>query len=850
MRKYWLRSDFVRGALTALGALAFLVGLSACDGAEEPLGDLPPNRTILETVEQQTDLSTLERLVEEAGVGEVLSGEGPITLFAVRNNGFEEIDTDSLLANPGLLEELVQYHIVEGEVLASDLTDGTTLTTLQGEELFVSRQGEQILINGVPLTTTNINVQNGVIHGLSRLLFTSLVDQANYTTNLSTLMGALEATETTGLLEGDEPVTVFAPTNAAFEGVGGLGPDSLLADADLLERVLSYHVVPGKVDLASLEDGATLETSEGAELDVRVGGDGTVFIDGVPVSTMRTETAGGVIYQIDEVLLGNATVAERLAYMDATSAEDLATANTLVGDLRSTGLYGTLGQEGPYTVFAPTNSALEAINADTLRDQPALLEEVLRYHVVEGERITSSDIQDGETVMSLEGTDLNFTVNAEGNVEVNGVPLATTDIKTRNGVIHLIDGVLLETLTAAQRIMVDPQTSTLTAALETANLTGTLNGGGPFTVLAPINSAFDNIDADTLLDQQALLEEVLQYHVIEGRELTASDISEGMEVETLEGGTVTFSVEDGSVIVNGENGATFTTTDIQTENGVIHLIDDVLLETASVAERTMLMPQTNTLAGALAEADLVSALDSDGPYTVFAPVNSAFENIDADTLLDQPELLDRVLNYHIVEGQELTADELSGTVETQEGSSLTFSMAGGNVTINGMDGAVITTTDIQTENGVIHLIDDVLIENVTIAEYVTLAPNFSALADAIEAAGLTDDLDDNTGPYTVFAPSDAAADTLAALVEEGTGANALANIVNYHIVEGELTAGEISNGQTVTTLQGDELTFRTTDEGNVEINGEALITDTDRMVRNGLVHTIDAVLFPPEPDGS
>ena len=441
MRKYWLRGDSVRGVLTALGALVFLVGLSACDGTEEPLGDLPPDRTILETVEQQTALSTLERIVEEAGVGEVLSGEGPITLFAVRNNAFEEVNTDSLLANPDLLDELVQYHIVEGEVLASDLTDGTTLTTLQGEELFVTRQGEQILINGVPLATTNVNVQNGVIHGLSGLLFTNLVDQANYTTNLSTLIGALNATDQTeALLAGEESVTVFAPTNAAFESVEGLGPDSLLADSDLLSRVLSYHVVPGKVDLASLEDGATLETREGTELNVRVNDEGTLFIDGVPVTITRTETTDGVIYQVDEVLLGSTTVAEYLTYLDATSAEDLAGTNTLVGYLRSTGLYSTLGQEGSYTIFAPTNSALDAASADTL--QPAFLEEVLSYHIVEGE-LAAEEISDGQTVTTLQGDELTFRVTDEGSVEINGRALVIdTDGMARNGLIHTIDAVL------------------------------------------------------------------------------------------------------------------------------------------------------------------------------------------------------------------------------------------------------------------------------------------------------------------------------------------------------------------------------------------------------------------------
>ena len=849
IRKHSFRS-VGRSLFAAAAAILMLVGLSACDGANDPVGDLPNNRTIWQTVQQETNLSILEQAVEAAGLSDQLAGDGPVTLFAVRNSSFAALEQDSILDNEELLGELVQYHIVEGEVRAEDLTEGQTLETMQGETLTVQRRNDQIYINGALITSSNIPATNGVIHAVGRLLFVDLVDQVRFTNEFSSLFDALEATDLTGELGGDQPVTVFAPTNAAFDRILGQGVDSLMNNPDLLGRVLSAHVVEGKVSLDELQDGAELETLEGTTLNVGVDADGNVTIEGIPVATERIETADGIFYRITDVLLNASTIAERVAYLDETTLPASDEEYSFLEVVSRVGLTDLLNREGPYTVFVPTNDAFGAIDADTLVANEDLLDETLRYHIIEGQRLLATDFQDGESVMTIGGDPLAVNTAADGSLVINGVRVTTTDIETRNGVIHLIDQVLLEQATTQERLEITPETNTYSSLLERAGLED-LGGSEPYTVFVPSNAAFEAINGDTLREDADLLDEVLRYHVVQGQELTEAELP-GQTLTTWEGGELTISEDaEGNLVVNGENGAAFTTTDIQTEDGVVHIIDSVLLETTSVAERAALMPRTSTFSDLTVEAGLNDELNSAGPYTAFVPANAAFEAINADTLEEDSNLLRRVLNYHLVEGTEYTSEELSDgqTLTTRGGAKITVNVdADGNIRLNGEDGAAVTTTDIQTENGVIHIIGDVLLQNTNVVQRLNLMPRFSTFARAVAEANLESTLSDGSATFTVFAPTDAEADTLATLVDSAaTYPDELAAVVKYHIVQGqEIAAEEINNGQTVETMEGSELTFRFTDDMEIQINRNAIITDEDIQVRNGILHAIDAVLLPPE----
>ena len=262
----------------------------------------------------------------------------------------------------------------------------------------------------------------------------------------------------------------------------------------------------------------------------------------------------------------------------------------------------------------------------------------------------------------------------------------------------------------------------LTAALETAGLTEALQGEGPFTVFAPTDAAFENllsalsISAEDLLAQPQLAD-VLLYHVVAGS-VMSGDLQNGMTAETLGGQMITVDLSEGVKI----NTSAVITADIKASNGVIHVIDTVLIpETFQLASATAPLPSIvdiavsnpdfSILVAALAKAELVEALQAEGPFTVFAPTNAAFEallgelGITAEELLGQPQLAD-VLLYHVVSGAVLSTDLQNGmTAETLGGQTITVDLTDG-VKINS---SAVEIADIQASNGVIHVIDSVLI---------------------------------------------------------------------------------------------------------------------------------------------
>ena len=526
--------------------------------------------------------------------------------------------------------------------------------------------------------------------------------------------------------------------------------------------------------------------------------------------------------------------------------------STLVSALQQAGLADDLEGQGPFTVFAPTNAAFNGIDADELTSDDALLEEVLQYHVVAGQEIASGDIEDGDTVQTLQGETLTFSVDG-GTVRVNGATVQTPDVQASNGIVHTIDGVLLETVNTTQRAVLTSQLSTLATAVVEAELDDDLAGDGPFTVFAPLNTAFDDVDVDELTGDDDLLNKVLTHHVVSGQAIASGDISDGQTVETLQGSELTFAVNNGTVTVNG---VPVSTTDVRTSNGVVHLIDGVLLDVATVTERAVLTPQLSTLTSAVQSAGLADALNGSGPFTVFAPVNAAFEDIDADELTADNDLLNEVLTYHVVSGQSIAASDITDgqTVETLEGADLTFAVDNGTVTVNGVP---VSTADVQTSNGIVHLIDGVLLQSVDAVDRAILEPNFSILADLVGQAGLADALrgpgPDGEDGITVFAPTNDA--FLAALDANGNGeiddgevpSNA-GEILQYHVLDDVFFAADVPTSETpLPTLQGSDVTVvQSGSDVTINPNAEAAsVIAPDVTVENGVIHGIDTVLSIP-----
>lgn len=254
---------------------------------------------------------------------------------------------------------------------------------------------------------------------------------------------------------------------------------------------------------------------------------------------------------------------------------------------------------------------------------------------------------------------------------------------------------------------------TLIAAAKAADLVPALKGHGPMTVFAPTDDAFDKLPDGTVAsllepENKNQLQTILKFHVVPGR-VDASGVARRRVLNSLADQRLDVSFTGGSITVND---ARVVTPNVRADNGVIHVIDSVMMpETKNIVEIAQAAEFT-TLVKAVKAAGLVDALSSDGPFTVFAPTDDAFGKLDSGTLesLLQPEnkaQLRAILKYHVVSGRVYADDVIGGgRAETLQGQRVTTAFNDGQLRV---DDAAITTTGIDTSNGVIHVIDSVLL---------------------------------------------------------------------------------------------------------------------------------------------
>ncbi|MEM1333118.1 MAG: fasciclin domain-containing protein [Actinomycetota bacterium] len=305
----------------------------------------------------------------------------------------------------------------------------------------------------------------------------------------------------------------------------------------------------------------------------------------------------------------------------------------------------------------------------------------------------------------------------------------------------------------------NPLLSTLVTAVGQAGLVDTLNSDGPFTIFAPTNDAFAAIPADQLAAVRAdqdLLTSILTYHVIAGEAGDAATLAANGVASTVNGAALEFG-PDGTTV----NGVDIVCSNVMTANATVHIIDEVLLPPADEAtedameedamedeamedESAAMMPTgplcaavpedgegsfagmtddpaaiaasnnpaLSTLVAAVTEAGLVDTLNSDGPFTIFAPADPAFAAIPEDQLnavLADQDLLTQILTLHVVAGERLSSTDLAAldSVTTVEGSEISLAVDGDALVVAGQ--ATVGCADVQTANAVVHIIDAVLL---------------------------------------------------------------------------------------------------------------------------------------------
>jgi uncharacterized surface protein with fasciclin (FAS1) repeats len=261
----------------------------------------------------------------------------------------------------------------------------------------------------------------------------------------------------------------------------------------------------------------------------------------------------------------------------------------------------------------------------------------------------------------------------------------------------------------------------------------------------------------------------------------------------------------------------------------------------------------STLATALQEAERAETLDdTSATFTVFAPSNDAFEAYDVDFLVNNVDLLGSVLDYHVVQGSAVTASDLEDgdTFETVQGDEIEVRIDDDDNVF--VEGAPVTTADVEADNGVAHVVGDVLLTNRTAGERLQVTTAAESLYVAIDNAGLTSAFNDSENTWTTFAPNNASFENADL---SGYSDSQVQEILQYHVL-GQVTDSEAllqlledNNGEvSVETLQGEQVTISQQDDGTIVFNGGEATLNLDRVdqrASNGIIHEIEGLLLPP-----
>jgi transforming growth factor-beta-induced protein len=848
-------------------ALPF-ISCSDDDELEEPM-----TNTLVEIAQNDARFSTLVSALIKADLVTTLNGNGPFTVFAPTNDAFDALFSDLGVSgisdlSAAQLTPILTYHVLAGTFRSSDLSTGYVPSiSASGPDgnaldLYINTSSGVVLNGDVNVTSADVIGDNGIIHIVDKVITPpTVVDIAIANSDFMSLVNAVVQGGLVDALSATGPFTIFAPTDAAFaQLLTDLGVSSI-ADIDnqLLIDVLTYHVVPGNVRSSAIQSGMVSTLNTEADLMVAVSGASVTINGDVNVVATDIQGSNGVVHVIDKVLVPTSptnTIVD-IALGDANFS-------TLVAAVLKSGLAETLSGAGNFTVFAPTNAAFDALFSElgvTLDDLSAeQLQGILLYHAL-GSSVTSSQLSNMYVptlnTNTPSGEGLSLLVNIDNGVFLNGNTKVTSpDITADNGVVHVIDKVLLPP-TVVDAAIDNPAFTSLVSAVGTSNLVDALSAEGPFTVFAPTDAAF--ADLLTALGvggigeiDNDLLTNVLLYHVVSGNVLS-TQLSSGTVGTLNPDAGLDIVVSGNMVTINGDVNVVLT--DVQTTNGVIHVIDKVLLPpnpSNSIVDIAMGDENFSTLVQAVVKSGLAETLSGEGDFTVFAPTNAAFEALFTELGITFDDLsadqLRDIILYHAL-GSSVKSGQLSNTyvntlntnTPSGEGLSLLVNIDN-NVFLNG--NTEVTMADIEADNGVVHVINKVLLPP-NIVDAAIDNPNFTSLVAAVVKADLVDALSAE-GPFTVFAPTNAAFTDLLTILEvssiDDIDNSVLVNTLLYHVVSGNVMESQLTSGDVGTLNQNNTISITIGD--GVQLNTVVNVTFTDVQTTNGVIHVIDRVLLP------
>jgi len=314
-----------------LALVALMVGVAGCSRDDSnPLTGVTDSQSAakadeLDIVDTAIDAGAFETLVAAVGAADLvdaLRGDGPLTVFAPTDDAFAKLPeglVEQLLQprNKAKLQELLLYHVVAGEYYSGDLRRWQFTETLNGKYLWIRKYwGGRVYVNNAKVVIPNVGASNGVIHAIDTVLIPKgfelepeeatldIVDTAAEAGAFNTLLAAAGAAELVDALRGEDPLTVFAPTDDAFAKL----PQDLVAALLLpenkakLQELLLYHVVAGQVTKSDLKYYQWVDTLSGSKLRI-IKWFGNVWVNYSKVTTPDVLATNGVIHVINKVLI-------------------------------------------------------------------------------------------------------------------------------------------------------------------------------------------------------------------------------------------------------------------------------------------------------------------------------------------------------------------------------------------------------------------------------------------------------------------------------------------------------------------------------------------------------------------
>ncbi|XP_070826296.1 periostin, osteoblast specific factor b isoform X3 [Chaetodon trifascialis] len=508
---------------------------------------------------------------------------------------------------------------------------------------------------------------------------------------------------------------------------------------------------------------------------------------------------------------------------------------------------------GSFTFFAPSNEAWELLD-ETVRS--ALVSNVnielynaLHYHMA-NKRLLTKDLRNGMTVTSMYN-DLGLHINhySNGVVTVNCARIIYGNQVATNGVVHVIDRVISAVGRTMQDVIeVDDDLTTLSDVAQSAGLLEKLGQPGHYTLFAPTNEAFESLGSEVLERLQSdkeVLQALLNFHLLDSVQCSEA-IMAGSSYETLEGNNIEIGCDGESLTVNGIK--MVRKKDIVTTNGVIHLIDQVLMPDSAKQVMELLGSSQSTFGDMVSELGLSAAMRPEAEYTLLAPLNVAFN--DEVMSMDQ-RLLRIILESHVLKNKFVLGQLYNGQrLETIGGKLLRVFIYRTAVCI---ENSCLIRGSKEGSNGALHLMRTLLKPaEKDMFEILTENGGFKIFLSLMEAAGLTDLLKQE-GDFTLFAPSDKAFAMLSnsdlALLKSDI--NALRTILLYHFNNGITIGGGLETGVTnlLKSLQGSNLRVIFANN-SMQVNS-VQVPKSDMMATNGVVHFVNQVLYPADiPVGS